>query len=135
MSDTFQAFQQKPAHKLNYAERAKAGLLPPKQRQPVSKKPRQRIKPKSDRRKKDDVEYEKLKREFFRAHPQCEVMGCRERADDVHHMARRGQFFLRVDTWLSTCRMCHTRIECNPEWAKAAGYLLTPEQRRKLLSK
>lgn len=133
MSDAFPAFQQKPAHKLNYSERAKAGLLTPKRRQPVSKKPRQRIKPKSDRRKKDDVEYEKLKREFFAEHPYCQVHGCQKLATDIHHKARRGPFLLRVDTWMAVDRQHHDQIESNPAWAKENGYLLTPEQRRKLL--
>lgn len=147
MNDTFPAFQQKPAHKLNYSERAKAGLLVKKQRQPVSQKPRTRIKPKSAKRKKDDVEYERLKREFFALYPTCQreacyepnagihLNKCHEPATDIHHKARRGPFMLRTDTWMSACRTCHTLIENNPDWARCEGYLLTPQQRRELLKK
>lgn len=134
MSDTFPAFQQKPAPKLNYAERAKAGLLAKKPRQPVSQKPRSRIKPKSEKRKKDDVLYEKLKREFFNLHPKCQMPYCHMPSCDIHHKARRGPFLLRTDTWMAICREHHEIIEGNPQWAKERGYLLTPEQRRKLLN-
>lgn len=145
MSDTFPAFQQKPAHKLNYSERAKAGLLVKKPRHPVSQKTRARIKPKSDKRKKDDVEYEKLKLEFFVLHPICQrgacyhpatgirINACQQPATDIHHKARRGPFMLRADTWMSACRICHTLIEENQDWAREEGYLLTPQQRRELL--
>ena len=55
------AFQAKPTKRLTYRERVLAGL--------VDKKPRQRIKPASARRTRENAEYTKIRREFLVAHP------------------------------------------------------------------
>ena len=117
--------QTKPPRKLTYRDRVLAGQVKPK--------PRTRIRAVAKKRVARNAEYAKLRREFLAEHPFCQVRGCGSHSCDVHHKARRGRFLLRVDTFLSCCRDHHTKIEENPEWAKANGYLLTPEQRRILL--
>lgn len=116
-------FQVKPTRRLNYTERRRAGL--------VKVKPRQRVKPVSRKRKTEAAEYASLRKFFLVAHPVCQFPGC-ACCDglEIHHKARRGRFYLRTDTWMVVCRPHHDQIEKNPEWSKANGYLLTPEQRR-----
>jgi hypothetical protein len=115
-------YQLKPAKTPTYRERKLAGE--------VKEKPRKRIKPKSSKRTREAVIYDRLKREFLAEHLFCEFPNCFETHLDIHHKARRGPFFLRVDTWMAVCRPHHDQIETNPAWAKENGYLLTPEQRR-----
>ncbi len=121
MSD-FPAPQEKPARRLNYAEKVKAGL--------VERKPRQRIKPVSSKRQGENAEYARVKKEYLAEHLFCEILGCFETHLDIHHKARRGKFLLRVDTFLACCRRHHQQIESNPSWAKENGYILTTEQKR-----
>lgn len=115
---------------------------------------RTKLKSRSKKRVKEDAEYERLKRKFLREHPHCKV--CSDLkvdkvvftqtiggntitrnfqllpSTDVHHMARRGKHYLNVTTWLAVCRDHHDLIEAHGDWARAHGYLLTPEQRRLL---
>ncbi len=123
---TFPAPQEKPARRLNYAERQREAI----KAGTVERKPRKRIKAVSSKRVREGAEYTKLRAEFLKAHPVCQVIGCNQPSTDLHHKARRGRFFLRVDTFFATCHPHHDQIEANPEWAKSQGYLLTPEQRR-----
>jgi len=115
--------QLKPAKTPTFRQRKLAGE--------VKEKPRKRIKPVSSKRKTEGAEYASLRKFFLVAHPVCQFPGCTCREGlEIHHKARRGRFFLRTDTWMAVCRPHHDQIEKNPAWAKANGYLLTPEQRR-----
>lgn len=119
----FPAPQDKPARRLNYAEKVKAGL--------VERKPRQRIKAVSSKRAREGAEYTRLRAEFLKAHPVCQFPGCNCREGlEIHHKARRGRFYLRTDTWIALCNPHHLRVEQNPAWSKANGYILTAEQKR-----
>ncbi len=42
---------------------------------------------------------------------------------DVHHAKRRGKNYLDVSTWFAVSRAAHIRIETNPSWARANGWL------------
>lgn len=87
-------------------------------------KPRTRIKPVSDKQKVRNAEYSKLRRAFLEERKTCEVEGCKNPSTEVHHKSRRhGKFFLDTSSWLAACSHCHRRIEDNPAWSKAMGYL------------
>lgn len=119
----FPSPQEKPARRLNYAEKRRAGL--------VERKPRQRIKAVSTRRTREGAEYTRLRAEFLKAHPVCQFPGCNCREGlEIHHKARRGRFYLRTDTWCVLCNRHHAYVEQNPAWSKANGYILTAEQKR-----
>lgn len=60
--------QEKPARRMNYAEKVKAGL--------VVGKARQRINPVSSKRAREGAEYTRLRAEFLKAHPVCQFPGC-----------------------------------------------------------
>ena len=107
-------FQTKPTKRQTYREKVQAGL--------VDKKPRQRIKPASDRRKAENAEYTKLRREFLAAHPHCLV--CDGFATEIHHArGRQGKRLLDVEFFRELCSGCHRRVHDNPAWAKERGLL------------
>jgi hypothetical protein len=107
--------QAKPAKRQTYREKVLAGI--------VSRKPRQRIKPVSTRRKAENAEYTKLRREFLVAHPTCLV--CKGQATEIHHACgRQGKRLLDVEFFRQLCAPCHRRVHDNPAWAKERGLLV-----------
>jgi hypothetical protein len=103
---------------------------------PRAKKPmkRSRLKPVSDKRKKEAAIYAKKRSEFLALHRHCECCptrnayeygfnGLKNRfwmAQDVHHTkGRTGKNFLDEETWLAVCRTCHDWIHANPNTARA----------------
>lgn len=108
------AFQAKPTKRLTYREKVQAGL--------VDRKPRQRIKPASAKRTRENAEYTKLRREFLAAHPACLV--CRGPASEIHHArGRQGKRLLDVEFFRQLCSGCHRRVHDNPAWATERGLL------------
>lgn len=92
-----------------------------KKRQPLKRKtPLRRI---SQKRAKEAKEYMKIREGFLEEFPICEVC-TKAKSTDVHHMDKRGKNYLAKDTWLSVCRMCHTKIHEHPSWARANNYLI-----------
>jgi hypothetical protein len=89
-------------------------------RTPLKRKTR--LKPMSDKRAAQEVEWQKLKKEFLKDNPRCHV--CTFRARDVHHMMGRGRFLLARHFLMSVCRNCHDFIEQNKTWARERGYIL-----------
>ena len=77
----------------------------------------------SKRRSKEMKEYGILRKEFLEKLPICEVC-MKAKSTDIHHKEGRGKHYLNVDTWLSTCRMCHDKIHREPAWAREKGYLV-----------
>lgn len=109
-----------------------------KRGQPLSKakgcylmKSRGGLKKVSRKKKEQDDIYYPLRDEFLKQNPTCQCCYQKD-ATDVHHKAGRGKFYLRVDTWLSACRPCHTRITDDRTWAESKGFSLTVAQRRLL---
>ena len=93
------------------------GLMnkPIKQRTPIKKV--------SDKRKKENAEYLKLRAQFLKDNPYCQVYGCHRKSSDIHHKKGRENALLSdLTQFLSVCRLCHTKIELNPLWAKENGY-------------
>ncbi len=95
-------------------------------------KKRKRIPQKSAKRKVDEVEYGRLRKIFLSGRLFCERSGCRARATQVHHKAKRGRHYLNVPTWMACCAGCHSDIEQNRKWAESEGYTYTVAQIRAL---
>ena len=107
--------QAKPAKRQTYRERVLSGN--------VSRKPRQRIKPVSAKRTRENAEYTKLRREFLAAHPACLV--CKGQANEIHHACgRQGKRLLNVEFFRPLCSGCHRRVHDNPAWAKERGLMV-----------
>ena len=83
------------------------------------------ISPVSTKRRGEMDTYSKLREAFLIVKPHCEakLQGCTGVSTDVHHkMGRLGENYLKISTWLSTCRSCHSWIELNSEAAKELGF-------------
>ena len=107
--------QAKPAKRQTYRERVLNGE--------VSRKPRQRIKPVSAKRRAENAEYTKLRQEFLAAHPACLV--CKGQAMEIHHACgRQGKRLLDVEFFRPLCSGCHRKVHDNPAWAKERGLLV-----------
>lgn len=46
------------------------------------------------------------------------------RSVDVHHMKRRGKYFLDTSSWLAVSRQAHDWIHLNPKEATEMGWLI-----------
>jgi hypothetical protein len=83
------------------------------------------ISPVSTKRRGEMDTYSKLREAFLVVKPHCEakLIGCTGKSTDVHHkQGRTGENYLKVGTWLSVCRICHSYIETHPEEAKELGF-------------
>ena len=79
------------------------------------------IRPRSKKRAKEYVEYNKIKNDWLHDNHKCELCGFM--AYEVHHKAGKiGKLLCDTRYFLAVCRECHTHIELNPEWAKKNGY-------------
>jgi len=91
-----------------------------------TKKPlqaRKPLNPKSKRMQTIDLAYNKLRKKFMEQKPICEAAlhCCNGSSTDVHHKKGRGEYHLKVSTWLSVCRLCHNYIEEHPKEALELG--------------
>ncbi len=91
-----------------------------------------KIKPVSDKRKEENVIYNKLKEEFFSdpKNQQCFIKGCYNPADTLEHRkGRKGyaddwardngiNLFLDVRFWAPCCAEHNLELESNPELSK-----------------
>jgi len=88
----------------------------PLKRMPL-KKSEKPIKKVSERRKKEQKEYEALVKQFLSGHKFCEAgVKCKPdtKSEDCHHKkGRAGNLFLDVRYWLAVCRKCHSWITEN----------------------
>lgn len=50
------------------------------------------------------------------------------RSVDVHHMKRRGKYFLDTSSWLAVSRQAHDWIHSNPKEATEMGWLIPRSQ-------
>lgn len=93
---------------------------------PQNKKKVARIKPISDKKQKELAVYRKLRDQYMKSHPMCEVRSdvCTGKSIDLHHKKPRAFHLLDVDVYMATCRMCHMKIERDDAWARENGYKL-----------
>jgi len=89
-----------------------------------------RVKPKSDKRMKDDETRSELRRQQLYDQPWCEakLYGiCTTGATDVDEIVTRGArpgAQLEPALFISLCRMCHAWKTLEPKWARAHGLAL-----------
>jgi len=99
-----------------------------------------RIKPRSEKRTKDEARYKQAKTEYQLEHPKCEMPGCSRsllRGDliDLHHKAGRNGPLLYCKKYFSSqCRQHHDYIENNLSWSRSNGWIidLTTDQVRQI---
>lgn len=107
-------FQEKPAKRLTYAEKRKAGIVQPKTRQ--------RVKPVSGKRLEWLDKYhaqivsDTYEQECFR----CHIQGTKNTLDRHHTHGRNKELILRYSYCCSTC---HAWIHTYPKQARAEGFL------------
>jgi len=83
------------------------------------------ISPVSKKRQGEMDTYSKLREAFLVVKPHCEakLVGCTSKSTDVHHkMGRIGDNYLKIGTWVSLCRSCHSYLELHPDVAKELGF-------------
>lgn len=83
----------------------------------------------SDKRKKETVEYLKLRLEYLNNHKFCEAKlnGCTHYSTEIHHKvggSNRSKSYLDVNIFMAICRTCHTSIHNSPKEARELGYLI-----------
>jgi len=82
-----------------------------------------KIPPVSSRNKERQVEYLRLREEYLRTHPKCEVCNLQD-ATEIHH--KRGRIGENLfNDFLAVDRDCHRQIEENPQWAKEQNFSLS----------
>lgn len=91
----------------------------------VKPKPEPKPIPKtSEKRKKIDAEYSKLKKQMMKESDKCEakLAGCTRVAVDLHHVQGRGkELTTKIENLLRVCRSCHSQIELKPLLAVNLG--------------
>ena len=89
------------------------------------KKAPTKINKRSKNKIKEDQEYSILRKEFLEKHPMCQAKlpGCTHVSTDVHHKSLRGENYLKISTWLSSCRHCHGWIHTHPKDSRELGLL------------
>jgi hypothetical protein len=95
---------------------------------PVKKeKPKAKpIKPRSDKRAKQERLYSKQRKEYLEENPICRFEGCNLEATSTHHPEGRiGHRLNDKDKFIGLCMEHHEYIERNPNFAKANGYSLS----------
>lgn len=86
-------------------------------------KPAAKINKEADSRKEVNAQYRKVAKKFITINPKCQVKGCNNVSECVHHMRGRvGEVLLDTRHFLAVCLEHHRQIEENPEWAKKEGY-------------
>ena len=102
-----------------------------------SVKPKPEPKPipqKSEKRKKVDAEYSKLKKQMMSESNKCEagLAGCDKVAVDLHHKAKRTpKNICDRNNLLRVCRPCHQKIEANPIMALELGFSKSKHKKQK----
>lgn len=74
-----------------------------------------RIKPVSDKRRKENRIYSLERKKYLKKNPFCKARlpGCTGVATDIHHLisgSSRSKYFLEISTWKGVCRNCHDII-------------------------
>ena len=102
----------------------------------------------SDKRRKEMAIYAEKRKAFLTAHPWCmgtmKIWGVTEddvdmetghvygrgdillklpRATDVHHVKKRGKYYLDESSWMAVSRTVHTAVHERPGWARREGLL------------
>ncbi|MEE9573011.1 MAG: hypothetical protein V3W20_08190 [Candidatus Neomarinimicrobiota bacterium] len=82
------------------------------------------IKPRSDKRAKQEREYLVVRAEYLEEHPKCEVCKVSDSTEAHHKRGRLGKLLIDKEFFLACCRPCHQNIELHSDWARENGYIL-----------
>lgn len=81
----------------------------------------------SDKKKKEDSEYTKLRKEFLKEYPlcQCSLKGpCNQKSETIHHTSISAKNYLNTETWLAVSLDHHIIIEnLGAEFRRLKGLL------------
>lgn len=84
------------------------------------------IKREADAKKEMNNQYKKIAKKFITVHPKCQVQGCNQVSECVHHKRGRiGELLIDTRYFMAVCFDHHRQIEENPDWAKSNGYSLS----------
>lgn len=86
-------------------------------------KRRKRLRPVSSRRAVQLREYNRLKEDWIRAHPVCEICRAQPTAQVHHRAGRIGNRLNSTEDWLGVCAECHDKIHAHGSWARQLGFL------------
>lgn len=79
----------------------------------------------SDKRNLQNQEYARLRDEYLKVYPACEVRECHNKSNQIHHVnGREGEKLTDTNFFLAVCPDCHTKIHANPKWAQDEGYVI-----------
>lgn len=68
-------------------------------------------------------EYAPLRDKYMSEHEYCEVIGCQNKAAELHHKkGRENDLLTDARYFMAICRDCHVRVDLEPEWAMSNGY-------------
>lgn len=90
----------------------------------ASQKPRQRVKPQSEKMKESLKEYNARVKEWKKENPHCKAMvdpDCTGETRDCHHMKKRGDLLMVEKYWFPVCGFCHDWIGRNSDEARKRG--------------
>lgn len=94
-------------------------------KKPTKNKPKKRISPISENRAKQLAIYRPKRDEYMKNHPVCEVDGCNNPSNDLHHKNKRnGNRVYDEKYFMAICRSHHTQIDEDTVWARENGYLI-----------
>lgn len=84
----------------------------------------------SEKKKKLDKEYARVRKQYLTANPFCEAKipdVCSKVASEVHHQIGKAseEDYLNADYFLAVCRKCHDVITKNSRWAIQQGFSLS----------
>lgn len=77
----------------------------------------------SDKRRRENRVYLKLRKVFLEEHPICEMLAecAGAPSTEVHHTRGRGIWYLVVEYWKASCRPCHHWENAHRNQAVALG--------------
>lgn len=79
----------------------------------------------SEKRNIQNQEYARLRDEYLKVYPACEVRECHNKSNQIHHVnGREGEKLTDTNFFLAVCPDCHTKIHANPKWAQDEGYVI-----------
>ncbi|HEY6437869.1 MAG TPA: HNH endonuclease signature motif containing protein, partial [Ignavibacteriaceae bacterium] len=81
------------------------------------------ISKRSEKRRKQEAEYSKLRKIYLHTHPTCERCGFH--SQEIHHKkSRSGEHLLDESNFMAVCRNCHEYIETNSKESLEKGWKL-----------
>lgn len=110
---------------LHWSSRKDQGTLkrsPLKRKTPLFRK--KKLNKVSTKQTQRNIKYYRIRDQYMKEHPVCEVCGLEPSRDLHHKKGRSGDLLFDTQFFMAVSRKCHDRIHQNPEWAKESGFLI-----------